>query len=1028
MSTSRRSFALAASLASLALIAAGCGGGSDGGGTPTTWAISGTVSGAVSAGVTVSLSGTATASTTTDASGNYAFSGLANGSYTVTPSLAGYSFAPSSLGVTVNGASLTGRNFTAVAAPTYSISGTVAGAVSSGVTITLGGAVSRTTATDGSGNYVFTGLYDGAYTLAPSLSGYTFAPISLAVTVSGGNVTGRDFLASTSAGPTYSIAGTVSGAVVAGVTMTLGGAASGSASTNASGNYSFGGLADGSYTVTPTLPGYSFSPTSTAVTVAGANVTGRNFTATALTYSLSGRITGLASASATVTLGGAASRTTTTSAGGDFTFTGLVNGSYTVTPSAAGFAFAPTSRAVTVTGGDVTGVDFSATLQAVYSISGTVSGAVVAGVTVTLAGTATASTTTNGAGSFSFANLTSGAYTVTPSLSHYAFTPASRSVTVSGASQAGQDFTSAAAATYTLSGAVTGPWVENVRVTLGGGASATTFTDSSGAYAFLGLYAGSYTVTPSLAGYAYAPSSPTVAIAAADATQDFTASPAIGSYSISGTVSFGGTGTGRIYVSVVSTNCTGCSPQAGTSIAAPGAYTVKGLGSGSYQVVAWMDLVGKGARNILSPSGTSGTVTIGSANLTGVDLGFSPTSMGPPQTPTGLGVFPGSRSAVLFWNGPSVNGIEAATAYKIYWGTDAAASNQAPVTVPAMDNQVYIQGPLTDGAVYYYKITSLLGPAESAASTVVGPITIGALPGANVLTGSVTFPATATGPLYVGAFDQNGGLMRATRIASPVSPQAFTVTGIPSGSSYFAFAILDQNDNGLIDAGDLSNTNGGGNQVIAITGATSHDITLSGANAEVRITTQHQVQQGSPGSDFYGMNLRVSGQVKLPVAVTLYSGAGVAVPVDFPKNFDFQTFLGLGSSRPNPGGAYGFKIWYSDGTSELKTGSVTAVLDTFARSLSVTPAPSANVPTFSWVAPASPPAPSYTYRLSLYGPGANWYYPRNDGMPSTQVSAQYNVDGNANPSSLVTGSTYTWAVVVQDLEGNEASIQTTYTP
>lgn len=74
--------------------------------------ISGAVSGSAA---TLTLSGDATGSTTTDANGNYVFSGLANGSYTVTPSQSGYTFSPPSASVTLNGASITGVNFTATA-------------------------------------------------------------------------------------------------------------------------------------------------------------------------------------------------------------------------------------------------------------------------------------------------------------------------------------------------------------------------------------------------------------------------------------------------------------------------------------------------------------------------------------------------------------------------------------------------------------------------------------------------------------------------------------------------------------------------------------------------------------------------------------------------------------------------------------------------------------------------------------------------------------------------------------------------
>jgi hypothetical protein len=83
-----------------------------------TFSISGTVTksdnGAL-AGVTVTLTGGATATTTANASGAYTFAGLANGSYTITPSMTGYSFSPPSLPVTITGANVTVESFTATA-------------------------------------------------------------------------------------------------------------------------------------------------------------------------------------------------------------------------------------------------------------------------------------------------------------------------------------------------------------------------------------------------------------------------------------------------------------------------------------------------------------------------------------------------------------------------------------------------------------------------------------------------------------------------------------------------------------------------------------------------------------------------------------------------------------------------------------------------------------------------------------------------------------------------------------------------
>jgi inhibitor of cysteine peptidase len=184
----------------------------------------------------------------------------------------------------INNAS--GDPFAVVATPdataipvSHSLSGAVSGDTLSGVTITVTGTATASATTDSSGNYSVTGVYDGSYTMTPSKTGYTFTPTSLAVTMSGANVTGKNFVAATGAS-TYIISGTVSGAVLSGVKITLSGAGS-TTTTNASGNYSFSGIVNGRYTVTPSMTGFTFSPANSAANVSGANVTVPNFVATA---------------------------------------------------------------------------------------------------------------------------------------------------------------------------------------------------------------------------------------------------------------------------------------------------------------------------------------------------------------------------------------------------------------------------------------------------------------------------------------------------------------------------------------------------------------------------------------------------------------------------------------------------------------------------------------------------------------------------------------------------------------------------
>ncbi|NIO16688.1 MAG: hypothetical protein GTN70_06780 [Deltaproteobacteria bacterium] len=81
--------------------------------------------------------------------------------------------------------------------------------------------------------------------------------------------------------PTYSTSGyvrTSSGAGIGGVTVTLSGDNSGQATTQSTGYYSIPNLTNGSYTITPSLSGYTFTPTTRTVTINNSNQTGHDFT------------------------------------------------------------------------------------------------------------------------------------------------------------------------------------------------------------------------------------------------------------------------------------------------------------------------------------------------------------------------------------------------------------------------------------------------------------------------------------------------------------------------------------------------------------------------------------------------------------------------------------------------------------------------------------------------------------------------------------------------------------------------------
>ncbi len=185
---------------------------------------------------------------------------------------------------------------------TYSISGAVTGDTLGGVTINLTDAANASTTdvsaanastiTDAEGKFSFTGRANGTYTVTPVKAGYTFNPISTVVVVSGASVTGRDFLATATGASTYIISGTVSGAASSGVTITLSGDSTGSVVTGVGGTYSISGLLPGSYTVTPSRTGFTFSPTSSAVTITTENSAANDFFATIPTTFTQADLTG----------------------------------------------------------------------------------------------------------------------------------------------------------------------------------------------------------------------------------------------------------------------------------------------------------------------------------------------------------------------------------------------------------------------------------------------------------------------------------------------------------------------------------------------------------------------------------------------------------------------------------------------------------------------------------------------------------------------------------------------------------------
>jgi len=396
------------------------------------FAVSGRVvdeNGAGMAGVKVALGGSQNVTTETDADGRYQFSNLpTSGVYTVIPSRRHYTLSPVSYEIVTPAAD---QIFNSAAIFNHhAIGGRVAdgaGNALADVTVTLSGSQSMTATTAADGEYLFEDLPAGGnYTVTPRKTSYAFSPA---------NRTLNDLDADQSqnfAGTfvTYTIAGILVGVnnnPIPGATFTLSGSQNRTTTSDSGGEFSFSGVpSEGNYTVTPTLIGFSFNPSSRTYNALAANQY-HAYVATFTTHSISGRVThsgGTALSGALVTLSGNTSATTT-DANGNYNFPSLARGGdYTLTVSKTHYTFSQPSRTFNNLTSNQT-ADFASTLN-VHSISGrvTVGQTSLSGVIVTLSGSQSATATTDVNGNYSFTVFAGGSYTVVPTKTTYLFSPA----------------------------------------------------------------------------------------------------------------------------------------------------------------------------------------------------------------------------------------------------------------------------------------------------------------------------------------------------------------------------------------------------------------------------------------------------------------------------------------------------------------------------------------------------------------------------------------------------------------------------
>ena len=233
-------------------------------------------------------------------------------------------------------------------------------------------------------------------------------------------------------------------------TVTLGGAPlpgvvmnglTGSPVTDASGIYTGTEAAGWSGTVTPALAGYTFTPASIPYTNVMADQTAQNYTATLLTYTISGTVTVGGSGLMGVTMAGLPGSPVTDGSG---YYAATVNYGWggTVTPTFAGYSFAPSTRVYSNVAENHLSETYEATLLT-YTISGTVTLDSAPLIGVVMNGL-TGNPVTDASGHYSATVDYGWSGTVTPTLEGYTFAPATRDYANVTANQTAQDYAATA--------------------------------------------------------------------------------------------------------------------------------------------------------------------------------------------------------------------------------------------------------------------------------------------------------------------------------------------------------------------------------------------------------------------------------------------------------------------------------------------------------------------------------------------------------------------------------------------------------
>ncbi len=315
-------------------------------------------------------------------------------------------------GQTIGAASVLGSSQAVLRVAVFSTSGTAL----DGVAVSIDGAPGSSCQTDVSGACEIPGVAVGAFVrVTAAKTGYRSSSASVAI---GSGSTGVSLAIVPTRTLTITVRGNgalLSGAEVVAVDTTGNVYSCAGPGTDVNGSCAIDNLPLGNLTVTASRSGWLDSTKSVGITSAASAST--SFDLVATTTTLRGRVTANGSAvnGATIAIAlGATTSSTTTDSNGDFLFSGLTPGDWTISVSATGYE-ATSFSSVTLRPGVITTQDavlVPSNGRLEFTIK-TSSGSPISGIVATLSSTGNPTVTSDANGLSVFTNIAPGSYTVT---------------------------------------------------------------------------------------------------------------------------------------------------------------------------------------------------------------------------------------------------------------------------------------------------------------------------------------------------------------------------------------------------------------------------------------------------------------------------------------------------------------------------------------------------------------------------------------------------------------------------------------